>query len=297
MSTNSNLRLAKSLVDNEFYTRPEDIAKELKQYEPFFEKKIVYCNTDDPQSSYFAAYFHANFSKLKLTSLYVSCLGDSKIYEYTGGNDLDLSCYRTSTMAKDNSYAYGDFRSEPCKTLISVADIVVTNPPFSLFTDFISTILSADKDFIVVANMNSLSNKYIRDCIDKNVFRVGYTSPSLFDTPEGELRHINTLWFTTLPIVKNPEPFKGYTEYTEAHYPKYDEIPARNCNKVSEIPKDLPAGVVLGVPITIMTKLDTNQFETVKWDSDKFVPGFSCKSYKINSKKTYARVLIRRKEV
>ena len=248
MSTNSNLRLAKNLVDNEFYTRPEDIAKELKQYEPFFEKKIVYCNTDDPQSSYFAAYFHVNFTKLKLTSLYVSCLGDSKIYEYTGGNDLDLSCYRTSTVAKDNSYADGDFRSEPCKTLITV-------------------------------------------------FRVGYTTPSLFDTPEGELRHVNTLWFTTLPIVKNPEPFNGYMEYTEAHYPKYDEIPARNCNKVSEIPKDLPKGVVLGVPITIMTKLDTNQFETVKWDSDKFVPGFSSKSYKINGKKTYARVLIRRKEV
>ena len=322
MSKNNNLHAAKTAKNDEFYTRFDDINFEINLaehgYRPFFKDKVIYCNCDDPEESNFWKFFKARFNGLKLKKLI------STHYDQEGKSSYKLE-YDGERVVKTELEGNGDFRSPECVELLKESDIVVTNPPFSLFRDFIGLLMEYNKKFAIIGNKNAITYKEVFPLIKENKVWLGYSSPNEFITPNGEItKQVNGLcrWFTNLEIPKRHEPmllgWKFEKGLEMGIYQKYDNYDAYNVDKVCQIPRDYDG--VLGVPITFLDKYCPEQFEIVafrKGEDGKdlvftreresstvlsnpcstSIPGMIKNAEgAINGRNTYARITIRRKQ-
>ncbi|HUQ85088.1 MAG TPA: adenine-specific methyltransferase EcoRI family protein [Candidatus Limnocylindrales bacterium] len=348
-SLNTNLGKAGKAKKDEFYTQLTDIEKELKHYKDQFRGKVVYCNCDDPFESNFFKYFAANFNALGLKKLITTSFDQSSI---AGGqlplleiqglkpegkkpfkieiNDvpdkntdgaIDLTDVEwllkrdanVSTPLKEN----GDFRSKECIELLNEADIVVTNPPFSLFREYIAQLTEFKKNFLILGDQNAITYKEIFKLIKDNKLWLGndnggtkwFQVPMDYDIPtESRKKIVNgvkyfsmgrILWFTNLETTKRHQELTLYKKYTPEEFLKYDNYNAINVNKVSDIPVDHDG--VMGVPITFVDKYNPEQFEIVGLIAGniKGLAGITSASGKdgpyISGKLKYGRILIRKK--
>ena len=263
-----NLRNAKAAKNDEFYTQLADIEFEMSHYRQHFVGKTVFCNCDDPTWSNFWRYFHVNFADLGLKKLMATHYDHdgqpSYMMEYTGGNDLDVTVGVITPLVGD-----GDFRSEECVALLKQADIVVTNPPFSLFREYIAQLMFYNKKFLIIGNKNSITYKEFFPLLKSNKVWIGYGSPSEFDTHSGLTKKVQGLcrWFTNLDVQKrhelffDPESVHAQYEGNEDKYPKYDNYDAINIDKTIDIPEDYYG--LMGVPITFLDKYNPDEFEIV----------------------------------
>lgn len=307
-NNNGTLHTAKFNKKDEFYTQLCDIESELQYYESHFENKVVYCNCDDPRYSNFYRYFINNFEKLKLKKVIcagynISKSGQGAYHEYTGVEDV--SDIPNSLKYFDRN---GDFRSFESITLLKECDIVVTNPPFSLFREYVAQLVNFKKSFLIIGNVNAITYKEIFGWIKENRVWLGinlgrgvsgFIVPSnyeLYGTEtkiDNEGNRIispnNCLWLTNLDNHIRHEKIPLVKKYTgfEEKYPHYDNYDAINVNKTSDIPVDYPG--VMGVPITFLHKFNPDQFEIIK-----FRKGNDDKDLSINGKCPYFRILVRR---
>lgn len=236
--SNTNLTNSKQAKNDEFYTMYEDIENELQHYPGAFEGKIVYCNCDSPEWSNFWKYFHINFKKLglkKLVSTHYETNGHSYKMEYEGGDDNDVEI-GIKTPLEGN----GDFRNQECIDLLKEADIVVTNPPFSIAReDFIPQLFEHKKKFLIIGDLNWVTYKIIFPLLKNNEMWMGYSAVKEFLQPNGTIKKFgNKLWFTNLDIKKRHEKLILWKNYTPAEFPQYDNYDAINVDKVSNIPCD-----------------------------------------------------------
>lgn len=276
MAKNYDLISAKNKKNDEFYTTFDDISTELAHYKEHFRNKAVLCNCDNPTMSAFWEYFHINFSKLGLRKLIATYYDTDKVTyktEYDGGNDSDIKV-GTKTPLKGN----GDFRSKECIEILKESDIIVTNPPFSLFREYVAQLIEYGKKFVIVGNQNAITYKEIFPLLKENKIWLGFKFGDMaFRVPDYyEARKTrywqddtgqkwrslgNACWYTNLDISKRHEKLDLYKEYVSADYPKYDNYDAINVDKVKEIPTDYYGE--MGVPITFMDKFNPEQFEIV----------------------------------
>ena len=308
MSLNRNLTQAKRNKNDEFYTQLVDIENELRYYkeEGHFVGKTVYCNCDDPRVSNFFRHFARNFEYLGLKKLLASCYrnenpdlfspsgseSEKAVWlEYEGEPDgarmPDWQAIPVRPLEGDGDYHGGDFRSSECIELLKQADIVVTNPPFSLFRKYVAQLVEYDKKFLIIGSKNAITYKEIFPLIKDNKMWVGHTPMGkdlLFDLPEDFARELKatravgsayriidgvvkrrspSIWFTNLDHKKRHEPLRLYKSHKETpkEYPKYDNYDAINVDKVADIPADYEG--VMGVPITFLDKYCPEQFEIV----------------------------------
>ena len=306
MAKNKNMHDAKKNKNDEFYTLLPDIENELKYYRNHFKNKTVFLNCDDPTESNFWKYFSLNFEFIGLKKL-VSTHFETDKPSYK----LELLKYGDDpilTPLKQN----GDFRSDECVEILKECDIVVTNPPFSLFREFINLLFENNKKLLVIGNKNSINYKETFSLIKDNKLWLGCTSPKEFiqpDSDEPKSMAGLTRWFTNLEHNKKNEEILLYKKYYDdpTLYPKYDNYDAININKVKDIPMDYYE--VVGVPITFMDKFNPEQFEILgllcdSGENDIIINGTPTfvdekhKKYKggvINGKSKYARIIIKRK--
>ena len=293
-----NLSNAKRAKNDEFYTQLSDIENELKHYKSHFAGKVVYCNCDDARKSNFFRFFQKKFNdyglkKLITTSYNENGHGSVLVYEgdTNGNGKLDDSEIKVSEL-KGN----GDFRSEECIELLKEADIVVTNPPFSLFREFIATLVHYDKKFLVIGNKNAITYKEIFPLIKENKLWLGYYCPNEFRLPNGDTtKKVNGLcrWFTNLDIKKRHEDLILYKKYTAEEFPKYDNYDAIEVSKTSDIPMDYDG--IIGVPITFLDKFNPSQFEIVGDACNGSDSIYDLFKPRLNNKFIYKRILIRKK--
>jgi len=300
------LQKAKSEKNDEFYTTLSDIERELGHYKKHFKNKVVFCNCDDPEESNFWKYFSLNFKYLGLKKLIATHFQSKKPsyrLEKTNGDTK-------KTPLKQN----GDFRSPECIELLKQADVVVTNPPFSLFREYVGQLIKYNKKFLIVGNWNVISYKEIFKLIKENKIWIGINNNrnfSGFIVPKHYSLHgtearidedgnrivssNNTCWFTNLDVVKRHEELILYKTYKghEDEYPKYDNYDAINVNVTKDIPCDYRG--VMGVPITFIDKYNPNQFEIVGQMATTKVDEFNHGYPYVNGKKIYARILIKNK--
>jgi len=287
-SQNKNLTQAKKNKKDEFYTQLSDIERELKHYKKHFKGKVVYCNCDDPRISNFFHYFSYNFEKLGLKKLITTCYknqdmdlfsqndSEEAIYlEYKGdknGNNVpDIEEIGIKPLKGD-----GDFRSEESIELLKQADIVITNPPFSLFREYVSQLIEYEKKFIIVGHQNAITYKEIFKLIKENKLWLGYgfkggaahfinkhyeDYATAGDHIDGMIRVSGVVWFTNLDINKRHEDLILYKQHTTDEYMKYENYDAINVNKTKDIPVDYNG--YMGVPITFLNKYNPEQFEIV----------------------------------
>lgn len=303
MSNNKNLQKARDTKNDEFYTRLSDVKEELQYYKNCFKDKVVYLNCDDFYSS-FTIYFVNNFEELGLKKLIIT-----KYDPDFGGQfySSDGSIWKETSLKND-----GDFRSQECIEFLKEADIVVTNPPFSLFRGFVDLMLKYDKDFLIIGNENAITYKNIFGYIRDKKIRLGVTYPKTFYVPdEYESKNVsidldgrkiakfgNICWFTTLKSSHSIEPLQtGALYYDEAHrkeeYPFYDNYDAINVDRVSNIPMDFEG--VMGVPITFIKKWNYEQFDVVG-DSRYHDGSDEANDINyVNGKQKYKRILIKKK--
>ena len=261
MARNANLYKARNAKNDEFYTKLADVSKEMIYYKKYFKDKIVYCNCDDPKWSAFWKYFHLNFDELGLTKLISTHYEkDEPTYrmEYTGGDDNDIEVGVKTPLEGD-----GDFRNQECLDILEEADIVVTNPPFSLFRKYVAVLMEHEKKFLIIGNKNAITYKEFFPLLKNEDVWLGYNSPSEFITPNGRTTKLNglTRWFTNLGVAKRPEKLILQKKYTPEKYPTYNNYEAINVDRLSDIPVDYEG--VMGVPISIMDKYNPDQFEIV----------------------------------
>lgn len=291
-SQKSNLNTAKSAKNDEFYTQLVDIENELKYYRDHFKGNTVYLNCDDPRASQFFHFFVDQFKFLglkKLISTGYKADGHGVKYIYTGdknGNNIpDLEEIEVIELK-----GTGGFETEECVELLKEADIVVSNPPFSKFREYVSLLVEHDKKFIVVGNKNAITYKTIFPLIKDNKLWLGVTSPNEFTTPDGNLtKRVNGLcrWFTNLEHYRRNEELIIWKEYNSDDYPTYDNYDAINVDKVKDIP--IYDGI-MGVPITFIDRWNPNQFEIVGC----YEPELLIDDYKrINNKIYKSRAIIR----
>lgn len=242
---NTNLHLAKKAKCDEFYTQYKDIESELAHYIPQFSGKTVYCNCDNPEISNFAKYFKDNFEALKLKRLI--CTG----YDAQGhGKALDYDGQGDTTELKGN----GDFRSEECIELLKQADIVVTNPPFSLAREYFKVLFDNNVKFLVISPQNAITYKEIFPYIIQGKLWLGHNMVHDFVQPDGNVKKFgNISWFTNMETNKQNYPKCLIKSYNPTDYPQYDNYNAINVDKVKDIPYDYEG--VCGVPITILNDL------------------------------------------
>lgn len=320
-ATNTLLQYAKKMKSDEFYTLLRDIDSELKHYAAHFKDKVVYCNCDDPRISNFYRYFVENFHSLGLKKLIASCYRESHhdlfdvvnngpgfYYVYTGmesekriPTDADLIHFCGD----------GDFRSQESIALLQQADIVVTNPPFSLFREYVAQLVKYEKSFLIIGNINAVTYKEIFHLIKENKVWLGVNlgrGISGFIVPEhyklyGTETRVdesgnriissnNCLWLTNMDNALRNEEIVLTKRYVgnESNYQRYDNYDGINVNKTQDIPMDY-AGC-MGVPITFLHKFNPNQFEIIK-----FRKGNDDKDLSINGKCPYFRILIRNKAI
>lgn len=287
MADNAKLRKAKAGKKDEFYTQLSDIENELKHYKAHFKGKTVFCNCDDPRVSNFTRYFILNFAALGLKKLIATCYKNQDInlfsehkaekavyMEYTG-TDATNAIPSLDDIKVKELRGDGDFRSMECIELLKEADIVVTNPPFSLFREYIAQLIKYDKKFIIVGHQNAIGYSDIFPLFQQNKIWLGYGFKggaahfiSTYEDKavagnhkEGMIRVSGVMWFTNLEIAKRHEPLPLFRSYTPEVYPKYENFDAINVDKTVDIPFDYDG--YMGVPITFMDKYSPEQFEIV----------------------------------
>lgn len=279
---------AKRNKNDEFYTRLEDIERELVHYKDFFKGKTIFCNCDDPRISNFFKYFALNFNEFGLKKIISTCYKNQDVdlftqndcekavyIEYTG-NPNDPTSTDFSTIEVKELKGDGDFRSQECIELLKQADIVVTNPPFSLFREYVGQLIKYDKKFIIIGHQNAISYKEIFALIKENKLWLGYgfkggaahfinthyeDYAAAGDHKEGMIRVSGVVWFTNLDIKKRHEEVVLYKNYTPEEFPNYENYDAINVDKSTDIPMDYDG--VIGVPITFLDKYSPDQFEII----------------------------------
>ena len=262
---NAALTRAKREKNDEFYTQKKDIEKELIHYHHHLKDKIVYCNCDDYRKSKFVEYFMENFEKIglkKLISTGFSKDGQGTYSEYDG-----------TTLKTGFLSGNGDALGEECTEILKQADAVVTNPPFSLFRNYVSHLMKYGKKFIIIGNMNAITYKEIFPYIKDNELWLGITNPDEYRLPNGEItQSVKGLcrWFTNIPHNRRNTPLDLYKKYSADEYPKYENYNAIEVSRVSEIPMDYYN--VMGVPITFLDKYCPTQFEIVGCADANIVP-------------------------
>ena len=333
MPGNSNLHDSSRNKQDEFYTHLQLIEDELKHYRHHFKGKRVLCNCDDPYESNFFKYFAMNFNALGLKSLTATCYA----YSCVAGKEIDLFTPKTKTphkivitevgdvngdgridladvewLIKNDKNVLtklqgdGDFRSAECVELLKQADIVVTNPPFSLFREYVAQLMEHGKQFLIIGNMNAVTYKEIFALIKENKVWLGnkaghfwFKVPDSYEEKATDFktdengqkwrRMGNICWFTNLDIEKRHEEMTLFRRYSPEEYPKYDNYDAIEVARTADIPKDWNGD--LGVPITYMAQYNPDQFQIIK-----FRKGDDDKDLSINGKPTYFRIIIRRKK-
>ena len=266
MAKNDNLHKAKDAKNDEFYTRIEDVADELRHYKKHFAGKVVLCNCDDPTWSAFWRYFHLNFAELglkKLISTHYDHTEPTYKMEYEGGDDNDVEV-GVKTPLEGN----GDFRSKECLDLLDECDIVVTNPPFSLARAYAQCLREHGKQFVIIGDLNWITYKEIFPMLKDNEIWLGYSSVKEFIQPDGTIKKFgNKLWYTNLDIQKRHEKLILWKHFTPEEYPAYLNVDnAINVDSVDNIPFDYYG--IIGVPITFLSKYNPDQFEIIGIDKD-----------------------------
>lgn len=349
MASNTNLHQALKQKKDEFYTQLCDIENELCHYREHFKGKTVLCNCDDPRVSNFSVYFVLNFKALGLKRLITTCYKNNEpdifsldeceraVYAiYDGIPECNSIEDAKQIPYKEFEYSDGDFRSAECVELLKQADIVVTNPPFSLFREYIAQLFKYDKKFLIIGNQNAITYKEVFPMIKENKMWLGFgfkggaghfmsnyeDTATAGDHRKGMIRVSGVTWFTNLDISKRHEDIILYKHYSPELYPKYDNYDAINIDKTSDIPVDYDG--VMGVPITFLDKYNPEQFEIVEFRKGKdgrdlvysgigggenttifqdTYPSMSIgglmnnpKDTKVCGKSRYARILIRRKK-
>lgn len=335
MSGNKSLHAANRAKNDEFYTELADIDKELRHYKHHFKNKTVYCNCDDPRVSNFFHYFSHNFETLGLKKLMATCY-KSQAADLFSQNDSEQAVYliyegdKNGNRVPDPSEIQvlplkgdGDFRSEECIALLKQADIVVTNPPFSLFREYVAQLVEYDKKFLIIGNKNAITYKEIFPLIKDDKMWLGVTpmgTDMLFGVPEhyaetlvqtkksgssyriidGEVKaRAQACWFTNLDHDKRHEELILYKRYTPEEYPRYDNYDAIEVSKVAEIPCDFDGA--MGVPITFLDKHNPEQFEIIGCSYSYGEPigyfyGGQDYSVTINGIHKYKRLFIKRRQ-
>ena len=324
-SLNQNLHKAKDAKQDEFYTQLEDISKELKHYKEHFKDKVVYCNCDDPYESNFFKYFALNFDTFRLKKLIATCYAGSPIAntelvlfdDESEENKTTRSPHKIEIteipdmnqdgavdlvdvellLASDKNHLTrlngdGDFRSNECIELLKEADIVVTNPPFSLFREYVSQIIEYDKKFLIIGDQNAITYKEIFKFIKENKVWLGFDNGGTkwFQVPdnyeiatesrikiENGIKYFSKgsiMWYTNLDHKKRHEEFMLGKKYSPEEYPKYDNYDAINVDKTSDIPYDYDG--VMGVPITFIDKYNPEQFEILGQCQDDYGISIRC---------------------
>ena len=313
MAKSDNLRTARQTKQDEFYTRLEDIEKELMHYKKDFYGKTVFCNCDDPFESNFFKFFAMNFNFLGLRKLICTCYATSpvawvqlslfdnanivvktengkqpykieitEVLDYNGDGAVDLSDVEYLLKNKKNTLSIlqgdGDFRSQECIALLEEADIVVTNPPFSLFREYVAQLIEYNKKFIIIGSKNAIAYKEVFPLIRDNKIWLGYgfsngnayfKIPSanreyangVYDKETGLVKFRNCGWYTNIDTIKRHEELILYKTYSPDEYPSYSNYQAINVNKTAEIPCDYFG--VMGVPVTFLDVYNPEQFEII----------------------------------
>ena len=340
MANNENLSKANKAKNDEFYTQLVDIENELRHYKSYFKGKTVFCNCDDPYESNFVKYFAMNFNALGLKKLIATCYATSPVM-YTQlslfGDEVEAGALEagkkpykievTEIRDENNDGAVdlddfelmlrnnppklldgnGDFRSNECIKLLKEADVVVTNPPFSLFREYMAQLVEYDKRFIIIGNQNAITYKEVFPLIKDNriwlgasihsgdrEFRVPDSYPlraAGFRIDENNIKYIRVKgvrWFTNIDYPQRHEDLILYKRYTPEEYPKYDNYDGINVDKTADIPYDYTGKI--GVPITFLDKYNPEQFEIIK-----FRKGDDEKDLCINGKCTYFRIIIKKR--
>lgn len=273
-SSNKNLNKANKAKKDEFYTQLSDIEKELRHYKEHFKDKVVFCNCDDPRVSNFFHYFSFNFEKLGLKKLITTCYknqdanlfsenkSEKAIYlEYTGDKNGD-NIPNPEEIGIKHLKGDGDFRSRESIELLKQADIVVTNPPFSLFREYVAQLMEYEKKFLIIGNINAISYKECFSAIKENKMWLGYNCARHFRVPNGTMfETARSFWYTNLDITKRHEDIILYKTFDSEEYPKYYNYNAIEVSKAVDIPCDY-AGE-MGVPITFLDKYNPDQFEII----------------------------------
>ncbi len=284
-TANRSLVEARLAKKDEFYTQLSDIERELKHYKKHFKGKLVYCNCDDPRVSNFFHYFAYNFEQLGLKSLITTCYKSQDMELFTR-NDSEQAIYLEYSGDKNKNNVPdveeigithlkgdGDFRSKESIELLKKADIVVTNPPFSLFREYVAQLIEHDKKFVIIGHQNAVTYKDIFDLIKENRIWLGYgfkggaahfithyeDHATASNHKEGMVRVSGVTWFTNLDISKRHEDLILYKKYTPEEYLTYDNYEAIEVSKTKDIPEDYDG--VMGVPITFLEKYNPDQFE------------------------------------
>ncbi len=320
-ATNTLLQKAKKMKNDEFYTLLRDIENELLYYVDYFKGKVVYCNCDDPRISNFYRYFAENFHKLGIKKLIAACYKESYrdlfntkestpgfYYIYTGADS-------EKRIPTDADLIYfcgdGDFRSQESIRLLQQSDIVVTNPPFSLFREYVAQLMKYEKTFLIIGNINAITYKEIFHLIKENKIWLGvnlgrgisgFIVPKHYELYGTEARidemgnriisPNNCLWLTNMDNALRNEEIVLTKRYAgnESTYQRYDNYDAINVDKTQDIPMDYTG--YMGVPITFLHKFNPNQFEIVK-----FRKGNDDRDLSINGKCPYFRILIRNRSI
>ena len=320
---NSNLITAKRDKNDEFYTMLNTIEREVPYYEDYFKGKTVLCNCDDPLWSNFTKYFILRFKSLGIKQLVCTYWDKNEENSYAfvyNGQDLngdgviseddidimikykafrkrlnpDVGFVKQNEQEcnKNGVYGSGDFRSKECIEYLKMADIVVTNPPFSLFREYVAQLIEYKKLFLIIGNTNAITFKEIFPLIKDNKVWIGMSPRSMdFLNPDGSTSNVNSCWYTNMEHNKRTYPQQLYKKYNSETYPKYDNYDAIEVSKVSQIPCDYNG--VMGVPITFLEKYCPKQFEIV--GIDRYVennPKYGHR-FTINGKEVYARILIK----
>lgn len=340
---NKFLEKAKKSKNDEFYTLLVDIEKELKYYKKFFKGKIVFCNCDDPYESNFFKYFALNFNNLGLKKListsyasspvvgkeiglfehegkeyrinnkraYKVVVSEIKINNEDGGETLDdikgIIRHRIRYLKED-----GDFRSEECIELLKEADVVVTNPPFSMFREYVAQLMEYNKQFLIIGNINAITYKEIFALIKNNKVWLGhgmgrwisgfivpdkyelYGTEARIENNQRIVSTNNCLWLTNIDFPERHNDIKLFRRYNPEDYPTYDNYEAIEVSKTTDIPYDYDG--IMGVPISYMDKFNPEQFEIIACSAFSDEEYFGCGSLYVGGKKKYARILIRRKK-
>lgn len=352
MADNKSLHNALKAKKDEFYTQLDDIANELKHYKKHFAGKTIFCNCDDPYESNFFKYFAMNFNVFGLKKLICTCWDGSPItgkeldlfggeFDDTGRSRIAYKLELTETPDLTGNGAVtledvqlllkqkkpellkgnGDFRSDECIELLKEADIVITNPPFSLFREYVAQLEKYKKKYLIIGNQNAIANKDIFPLIKENKLWLGYgfkggathfishyeDVATASNHKEGMIRVSGVVWFTNLDHNKRHEPIDLYKKYSPEEYPKYDNYDAINVDKTADIPLDYDG--VMGVPVTFFDKYCPEQFEIIGMAAGN---SRACRFYYdvpyvqhpedrggcavLNNKRQYTRILIRRRK-
>lgn len=339
---NKQFDTAKREKNDEFYTQLVDIERELRHYKSQFRNKIIFCNCDNPYESNFFKYFAMHFNDLGLKKLITTCYKNSPIankqlslFDFESpenkttsvphkiivkevkdeNEDGRVDLIDVELILKNRKNALtrlngdGDFRSDECIELLKEADIVVTNPPFSLFREYVAQLMEYKKKFLIIGNINALTYKEIFPLIKENkiwfgkntsVSKMEFRIPDYYpiltknyriDPLSGDrfIRANGIRWFTNLEVSKRHENLTLYKKYNPEEYPKYDNYDAIEVSKVAEIPYDYEGA--MGVPITFIDKYNPEQFEII---ANEYMLGIEKKRMYVNGKRKYARIIIRR---